>query len=93
MRHLLSKQPSAPGAVGHDLPVDTSGHRVLVGQPSAAFSVSFTSEINHAESPDKKSEFNVKSAQMIYNEHFSGLEVIYLLMLLSDPGFFFIVLF
>lgn len=78
MRNLLSKKPSSAGAPGRTLPVDPDGRPVLAEQPAAAFTVAAAGgRGGHSESPSKRQRQGdaAKTPQMIYNEHFSGLEV------------------
>ena len=73
MRNLLSKKPSSAGAPGGGLPVDAGGRPVLAEQPAAAFAVS--AGAGRPRSPDRQRRGHDKTPQMIYSEHFSGLEV------------------
>ena len=86
MKNLLNRKPTASFSNdSHNLPLDPSGQTILVEQPTAAFSLASSSAANraplhsHSKSPSKHQNHDAnqskKSTQMIYNEHFSGLEV------------------
>lgn len=79
MRNLLSRKPTSAGAPASGLPVDSDGRPVLAEQPAAPFAVSSRTDPPRGRpmSPTRGSTSSYKSPQMIYNEHFSGLEVIF----------------
>jgi hypothetical protein len=80
MRNLLQRHPaSSSDGAARGLPLDPSGQAMLVEQPAAAFVLSATGGLlpngpsPGPGSPNRQGKVQ-RSAQTIYNEHFSGLE-------------------
>ena len=80
MKNLLSQKSTSnvtTAGPGENLPHDPAGQAVLIEQPTSTFTLSSNPQhtAHRSISPDKNKTEAAKA--IIYNEYFSGLEVIY----------------